>query len=188
MAEKIRKSSKPHTPMKKRKYKNPHPITKGRGMGTGAGKPKAIETPELLWKLFEEYVLWSQQNPYKVHTHTVKGKKHYQDRQRALTQIGFAGYLAERHLLSDFKKYVTNTSGAYDSYSYIIADIKNVCSNDTISGAMANVYNGNLASRLEGLVEKKDVTTDGDKITGAPIVNIYKDAPPLASDENEIDK
>jgi hypothetical protein len=36
---------------------------------------------------------------------------------------------------------------------------------------MSGVYNANLAARLQGLVDRSDVTTDGDKVTQNVIID-----------------
>lgn len=140
-----------------------------RGLGTGKGKPRAIETPEKLWELFEEYKVWSKENPYKVHTHTnMRGVKQYQDKERVLTYIGFEGWLCMNEIVYDLTHYETaispNTKDhkAVD-YRTTIVKIKRVCSLDTITGASAGVYNANIASRLEGLSEKSEVKVEDNR-------------------------
>lgn len=144
--------------------KSPEPVS--RGLGTGKGRPRAIETPEKLWELFLEYEAWSKNNPYKVHTHTARGVKQYQDKEKVLTYIGFEGWLCLNEVVYDLTHYeVSKNSVDAKSIDYrpIIAKIKRVCSLDTITGASAGVYNANLASRLEGLSEKSEVKVEDNR-------------------------
>lgn len=141
-----------------------HPLT--RGLGSGKGKPRAIETPEKLWELFQEYITWSKENPYRVHTHTIKGVKQYQDKERALTYVGFEGWLCLNEIVYDLTHYeVANNTKDHKSVDYrtTIAKIKRVCSLDTIGGSQANVYNANISSRLEGLAEKSEVKVEDNR-------------------------
>lgn len=138
----------------------------GRGLGSGKGVARSIETPEKLWELFEEYREWSKSTPYQVHTHTVRGVKQYQDKERVLTYIGFEGWLCMNNIVYDLTHYEV-TKGTKDlksvDYRAIIAKIKKVCTLDTVTGASAGVYNANLASRLEGLSEKTEVKVEDNR-------------------------
>lgn len=131
-----------------------------RGLGTGKGKKRAIETPDKLWELFEEYKIWSKENPYKVHSHTTRGVKQYQEKERSLTYIGFEGWLCLNDIVYDLTHYEVSKNSADEKaidYRPTIVRIKKVCSLDTISGANSGVYNANISSRLEGLAEKSEV-------------------------------
>lgn len=132
----------------------------------GKGRPRAIETPEKLWELFEEYKIWSKENPYKVHTHTVRGVKQYQEKERVLTYIGFEGWLCLNGIVYDLTHYevIKNNSDAKAvDYRTTLVRIKRVCSLDTITGASAGVYNANISSRLEGLTEKSEVKLEDNR-------------------------
>lgn len=133
----------------------------GRGLGTGKGNPRAIETPEKLWELFLEYVEWSKANPYKKHIGVVKGKKVYEDRERVLTFIGFEGWLCINEIVYDLAHYESTEKGT--DYRPTILRIRKTCSNDTVTGASAGVYNAMIAVRLESLVEKTEVKVDDNR-------------------------
>ena len=129
------------------------------------GTVKNIETPEKLLQLFDEYKTWVKENPFLVHDFVGKDAVEvYKQKQRPITWQGFQGYLSERRIISQLKDYERNTNGAYENYLPIISHIKAQTSANIIDGAMSGVYNANLAARLQGLVDRSDVTTDGDKV------------------------
>jgi hypothetical protein len=123
-----------------------------------AGRPKAIETPERLQELFEEYKQWVKDNPYMVHDYVGKDAIEVERRkQRPLSWVGFEGFLARAGILEHLGNYEQNTGGGYVEFLPIIRVLKKQCSSDIIEGAMAGVYNANLAARLEGLADKKEL-------------------------------
>jgi len=133
---------------------NPHLAGKGRGLGTGAGIRRKIETPEILWELFEEFKQWCKDNPMEKHVGWKgKGQKIpvYEYKRRALVFKAFEGWLCGRRIVYDLSHYERN-----DDYRPIISAIKNECSQDCLQGGMNGLYNSNLTARLEGLVDKSE--------------------------------
>lgn len=123
-----------------------------------AGRPKKIETPEELHALFEEYKLWVKQNPYLFHDFVGKDAVEvWKKKQRPLTFSGFEGWLCARDVVYHLGNYEHNTDGSYEEFLPIVRAIKRQCSADIIDGAMAGVYSHNIAARLEGLADKKEV-------------------------------
>jgi len=53
---------------------------------------------------------------------------------------------------------------SYLEYVSIVTRIKEEIRNDQIEGALVGQYQQNIVARLNGLTEKTDVTTGGDKI------------------------
>jgi hypothetical protein len=136
------------------------------------GTVKNIESPEKLLQLFDEYKAWVKENPFLVHDFVGKDAVEvYKQKQRPITWQGFEGYLSERRIISQLKDYERNTNGSYENYLPIISHIKAQTSANIIDGAMSGVYNANLAARLQGLVDRSDVTTDGDKVTQNVIID-----------------
>lgn len=122
------------------------------------GRPKALDSPEQLQELFEEYREWAKQNPYKQHAFVGKDADEVHiEKERALTWVGFEGFLANKGILVHLGHYEQNKDGAYDEFLPIIRVIKKICSADTIEGALAGVFEKNIAARLEGLADKKEV-------------------------------
>jgi hypothetical protein len=123
-----------------------------------AGRPKAIESPEELISLFENYKQWIKDNPYLVHDFVGKDAVEVErKKQRPLSWVGFEGFLARTGVIEHLGHYEQDKSGTYTDFLPIIRAIKKECSSDIIEGAMAGVYNANLAARLEGLADKKEL-------------------------------
>lgn len=136
------------------------------------GKPKDIESPERLLEYFEQYKAWAKSNPYKVHDFVGKDAiEVHKEKERPITFIGFEGWLSMNKITSQLKHYELNTNGSYTDYLPIIAHIKAQTSADIVDGAMAGIYNANLAARLQGLVDKSDITSDGEKIAQNVIID-----------------
>jgi hypothetical protein len=119
---------------------------------------KAIESPEKLWELFQEFRVYVETNPFKEHDFVGKDATEVnRKKQRPVSWIGFEGWLAKQRILVHLGHYEQNTDEAYTDYLPIIHAIKKICSADIVEGAMAGIYNHNLAARLEGLADKKEV-------------------------------
>jgi hypothetical protein len=119
---------------------------------------KAIESPEKLAGLFEDYRTWAEATPYKVHDFVGKDADEVRrEKQRPLTWIGFEAWLYRQGILTHLGHYEQNTDKSYTEYLPIIRALKKQCSSDIIDGALAGVYNQNIAARLEGLADKKEV-------------------------------
>lgn len=122
------------------------------------GKQKAIETPLILEELFNDYKSWIKKNPFKVHDFVGKDATEVRrEKERPLTWIGFEAYLCREKILHHLGHYEQNKEGNYEAYLPIIRAIKAECSGDIIEGAMAGIYNHNIAARIEGLADKKEV-------------------------------
>jgi hypothetical protein len=127
-------------------------------MGTTKGLKKYIETPEKLWEHFQAFLEWVKSNPYKVEDYVGKDADFViRNKQRPITFIGFQGYLAREGIISDLRSYEQNDNNSYTDYLPIIARIKAICQSDIVEGAAANVYNANIAARVAGLVDKREV-------------------------------
>lgn len=73
---------------------------------------------------------------------------------------------------ADINRYWNNVEGAFSDYVTIVTRIKEEIRNDQIEGALIGQYNNNIVARLNGLTEKTDVTTGGEKMTQPITVNI----------------
>lgn len=151
-------------------------------------KPKLIESPEQLYQYFTDFKEWIFKNPYLVHDFVGKDAiEVHRKKTRPLTWSGFEAYLAKNDIVSHLGHYEQNDREAYTEYLPTITRIKQECRGEIIDGALSGIYNANIAARVEGLQEKVDHTTGGDKITAPPQINVYNTAPPLAADESDID-
>jgi hypothetical protein len=125
------------------------------------GKPKTFKTPDDLWNYFLKYVEYVKNNPLLVHDYVGKdGNSVYREKQRPLTFQGFEVWLSQEGVIKypDLSDYCDGKNPSYADYLHITRAIKKACSVSRIEGAMAGIFNANLAARLDGLndEEKKD--------------------------------
>mgnify|MGYP003348036505 CR=1 FL=1 len=114
-----------------------------------------IESPEILWQLFEDYKKAVKNNPILKHTFVGKeGRSEYSELERPLTIEGFENYVADLGIIGDLSHYFANTNNRYKRYLTICARIRRVVREDQIAGGMAGIYNPSITQRLNNLVEK----------------------------------
>ena len=123
------------------------------------GKRKYIETPEKLYELFEAYK--ANRKPREIQKATATGVKS-EWHTPPLTMEGFEIYCYK--VIGCVEQYFKNQDNAYTEYLPICSQIKREIRNDQIEGGMVGQYNPSITQRLNGLTEKTDVTTGGDKI------------------------
>lgn len=118
-------------------------------------KKKYIESPEMMWSLFEEYQIKVKSNPFMVRD-WVGGMAMQVERpkEKPLTYEGFSNYVFSKGIIKDTDDYFGNTGGAYELYSEVCSRIKRVIREDQIAGGMAGLYNPSITQRLNNLVEK----------------------------------
>jgi hypothetical protein len=75
---------------------------------------------------------------------------------------GFENYCEE--VIGCVHQYFVNQEGAYTEYLNICSRIKRLIRQDQIEGGMVGQYNPSITQRLNGLTEKQDVTTGGEKL------------------------
>lgn len=128
------------------------------------GKPKYIESPEKMWELFLKYKEFVQNNPILVHDYVGKdGNSVYREKQRPLTFSGFECFLVDQKIINypDLTDYCDEKNPSYASYLPVTRAIKKSCSVNRIEGAMAGIFNSNLAARLDGLNDEKKEEKSG---------------------------
>jgi len=131
-------------------------------------RDKAIKTPEELQALFDQYRAWAKTNPFKVHDFVGKDAQEVnKEKERPLTWIAFEAWLYREGIVTHLGHYEQNTDGAYAEYLPIIRALKKQCSADVIDGALATVYNQNIAARLEGLKDQSDINLNDHRKTTA---------------------
>lgn len=119
------------------------------------GKPKYIETPEILWKHFEEYKKETKSKPFLVKDWVGKDALDvYREKERPLTIEGFECWLADKDIIADLSHYFSNYENRYTEYLAICSRVKKAVRQDQIEGGMAGMYNPSITQRLNGLVEK----------------------------------
>jgi len=126
------------------------------------GRPKSIETPEIMWQLFVQYVKDTKSKPLIVKD-WVGGiaKEVYREKERPLTLEGFEIYVMDKLEMSDLDQYFANREGRYTNYVSVCSRIRKNIREDQIAGGMAGIYNPSITQRLNGLTEK--IQEDGNK-------------------------
>jgi hypothetical protein len=122
------------------------------------GRPKNIKTPEILWKLFEDYVKHEADNPmFKVEYVGKEGRVEKTPLETPITFMGFECWLQDNDYASHLSKYVANSDGGYSEFVTIITRIQNNCFVHNFKGASVGIFNANIIARKLGLTEKQEV-------------------------------
>jgi len=122
-------------------------------------RPKAIKTPEILWKLFEDYVQHEVANPmYRVDYVGKEGRVERTPLETPITFMGFECWLQDNDYITHLSQYAANTNGAYEEFKTIITRIQNSCYIHNFKGASVGLFNANIIARKLGLTEKQEVT------------------------------
>lgn len=121
------------------------------------GRPKAIESPEVMYQLFQEYCEHTKANPIKVKD-WVGGmaKPVVREKEIPYTLEGFEIYCFKQGIISDLARYFSNLDGAYEEFRPICSNIKRIIREDQINGGMAGIFNASITQRLNNLVEKTE--------------------------------
>jgi len=126
------------------------------------GRPKNIETPEIMWDLFNRYKKDIKSNPFIVKDWVGgMGKQIYREKEKPLTLEGFNVWCFEQGVASWLHDYFMNKEGRYKEFANICSIIKEQIRQDQIGGGMAGIYNASITQRLNGLTEK--IQEDGSK-------------------------
>ena len=124
-----------------------------------------------MYELFEAYK--ANRKPREIQKATVKGVVS-EFHMPPLTMEGFDIFVMnyEGTQSKGVEQYFTNREGRYLAYVDICTRIKREIRNDQIEGGMVGQYNTSITQRLNGLTEKTDVTTGGDKLNQPVTVTI----------------
>ena len=123
----------------------------------GKGRPKAIESPEVMYQLFQEYCEHTKANPIKVKD-WVGGmaKPVVREKEVPLTMEGFEIYGFRQGIVIGLDQYFANREGRYEEFVSICSRIRKEIRDDQIKGGMAGIYNPSITQRLNNLVEKTE--------------------------------
>ena len=118
---------------------------------------KYIETPEVMYKLFNEYREQVKASSFKIIDWVGgQGKEVERKKEKPLTLEGFENYTFERGIIADLGDYFRNKDDRYSDYATICMRIKKIIRQDQIEGGMAGIYSTSITQRLNGLVEKTE--------------------------------
>lgn len=123
----------------------------------GKGRPKAIESPEAMYNLFQEYCQHTKANPIKVKD-WVGGmaKPVVREKEIPLTMEGFEIYGFRQGIVIGLDQYFANREGRYEEFVSICSRIRKEIRDDQIKGGMAGIFNPSITQRLNNLVEKTE--------------------------------
>lgn len=128
----------------------------------GKGRPKNIETPEIMWELFQQYKKDTKANPFIVKDWVGGlGKEVLREKEKPLTLEGFNVWCFEQGVASWLHDYFMNKEGRYKDFANICSIIREQIRQDQVAGGMAGIYNPSITQRLNGLVDK--IQEDGSK-------------------------
>lgn len=131
------------------------------------GRDKLFATPELMWEAACEYFEWIDENPlYEVDYVGKDANMVEKPHIRPYTLQGLCLYLdCSTGYFREFKKDCSK------DFISVITRIEETIYRQKFEGASCGFYNANIIARDLGLTDKKDVTTDGEKLA-APVIRI----------------
>lgn len=123
------------------------------------GKRKYIESPEVMWQHFLLYKDHVKKNPIIIKDWVGKDATDvFREKERPLTIDGFECWCYDNDIISDLSNYFANSDNKYSEYSTICTRIRKAVRTDQIEGGMAGIYNPSITQRLNGLVDKSEIT------------------------------
>lgn len=134
-----------------------------------AGHIDKIKTPEQLWKDFSDYVEFTQRHPFLQHGFFGKDAiSDYTKKERALTWPGFRKYcgLCCGISGSTVMDYIYNKDGRYPEFKFVAELIKDSIADNQLGGALAGVFDRNIVIKLQGLVDKVELSVRPDGSSG----------------------
>jgi hypothetical protein len=145
-------------------------------------KHKYIETPEVMWDLFEAYKNHVKNNPRFIYQLDKSGRLVPVPQECPITEVGFYEFVCDHPNTKfdtdnpDLSDYFENKDNRYSAYIRICSRIKRAIRNDHIIGGMVGQYNASITQRLNNLTERVDTTTKGDKIESIQVTIVRPDA------------
>ena len=126
------------------------------------GRPKLVESPEVLWDYFERYKAETKNNPIVVQDFVGKDAEEVsRKKERPLTMEGFESFVFRSGGPVDLDQYFSNEDGRYIEFTAICRAIRREIRMDQIDGGMAGIYNPSITQRLNNLVERSEVKNTG---------------------------
>jgi hypothetical protein len=135
------------------------------------GRPRIFQTPEDLWKVFEEYAEHVKANPLFKYESTKDGSIIAIPLTPPITMEGFNLFIFYKGLGEGAHQYFENKGEAYNEFFGVCTRIREAVRNNHIAGGMVGLYNSSLTARLNGLTEKREEHHTGN----APISIVVRD-------------
>lgn len=134
------------------------------------GRPRKIETPEDLLNLFNEFVEETKKKEIVKTVRFTNSDGGVSTKEEVFTQplflLDFTDFLGVNF------RYLEDLPPG--EFSTVVSYIKEFIANQKMTGAMVGMYNASIVSQHLGLVNKQDLTTNGDSFNK---VNIVFDKP-----------
>lgn len=132
------------------------------------GRDKLFSTPELMWESATEYFEWCDNNCVEKEDYVGK------DADRVVRQLprpyslsGLCVYLdCGVNFFNQFEKSLDLETDTGKGFSLILSRIRGVIASQQFDGATSGIFNANIIARVQGLTDKSDITTAGEKIQG----------------------
>jgi hypothetical protein len=123
------------------------------------GRPPKIESPEMLYELFQQYKKEVKSTPILVHDFVGKDASEVRrEKEKPLTFEGFECFVWEKGISKGIDHIFSNQQGRYKRFLSICSRIKKEIRADQIQGGMAGIYNPSITQRLNNLVDKVEQT------------------------------
>lgn len=125
------------------------------------GRPKAIESPEAMWKLACKYFADIDEKPFlkqeAIKSGDFAGTTMEVETIRPYTINGFEVFLFKRSIISDIWDYRKNTDEKYNDYQPVMRAIEKIIFDQKFSGAAVGAFNSNIIVRELGLADSTKV-------------------------------
>ena len=124
-------------------------------------KPKYIESPEHMYKLFQDYKDKINKNPWEVKDWVGGMAKEVTRKKRIpLTFSGFDVFVMNNEGVRSrgVEQYFTNQDNGYKDYKPICHRIKTEIREDQITGGMINEFNPSITQRLNNISDNTEST------------------------------
>jgi hypothetical protein len=123
------------------------------------GRPPKIESPEMLYELFQQYKKDVKSTPILVHDFVGKDASEVRrEKEKPLTFEGFECFVWDKGISKGIDHIFSNQGGRYKRFLSICSRIKKEIRADQIQGGMAGIYNPSITQRLNNLVDKVEQT------------------------------
>ncbi|MEX6691245.1 DNA-packaging protein [Danxiaibacter flavus] len=131
------------------------------------GRKRIFSSPKVLWEAACEYFEWCEENPLpSVEFNGKDAIKCEVPKMRAFTLQGLCLFLdVNTKYFNEFEKELEGKEDKMSKgFSEIVTRIREIIFNQKYTGAAAGMLNPNIIARDLGLVDKKDMTTDGQRL------------------------
>lgn len=131
------------------------------------GRDKIFESPEIMLEACYEY--FDHQSKQKWEKTDYKGKEVLEVKiptSSPFTLTGLCLFLGiNTKYFTDFEKNLDTKNNKIDKdFSEVITHVREVIYTQKFEGAVIGAYNANIIARDLGLIDKKDITSDGEKL------------------------